>query len=117
MWLTRQLTLLGASIKQGRPLSPPPVREARERRLFLHEYPAQECRVELLAAVIASSCGRYAYGPSLPSSLPAFPTPARGMMRGLGLGNADIIAFACAMLSGSWESDATGGQWGEGTTM
>lgn len=68
--LTRQLTSLAASVKQGRPLSPPPVREAGERRLFLHEYPAQECRVELLAAVIASSCGRYAYRPSLAPSHP-----------------------------------------------
>lgn len=112
-WL-RQLTLFGASVKQGRPLSLPPVWEARERRLFLHEYPAQECRVELLAAVIASSCGRFAYRPSLPSCVPAFSPPARGTTGGPGLGNADIIALACAMLSGSWESDATGGQWGGG---
>lgn len=89
--LMRQLTSQGASVKQGRPLSPPPVREARERRLFLHEYQAQECRVELLAAVIARSCGRCAYRPS--RSPPAFPSPAGGMRGGPGLGTADIIAF------------------------
>lgn len=79
MRLTRQLTLLGASVKQGRPLSPPPVRNTRERRLFLLECPAQEFRVELLAALITSSCGRYAYRPSLPL---AFPPPAQGTGEG-----------------------------------
>lgn len=92
--LMRQLTSQGASVKQGRPLSPPPVREARERRLFLHEYQAQECRVELVAAVIASSCGRYAYRSSLPPSacLSSSP-PAGGTRGGPELGTADIIAF------------------------
>lgn len=87
--LMRQLTSQGASVKQGRPLSPPLAREARERRLFLHEYQAQECRVELLAAVIAGSCGRYAYRPSLPP--PAFPPLLP--QEGWGEGTADIIAF------------------------
>lgn len=105
--LMRQLTSQDVSVKQGRALSLLPVREARERRLFLHEYQLQECRVELLATVIASSCGK------IHSLLPPFPPPAGGIRGGLGLGSVDIIVFAFAMLSGSWESDATGGQFEE----
>lgn len=85
--LMRQLTSQGASVKQGRPLSPPPVREARERRLFLHEYQAQECRVELLAAAV---------GDTLivpPSACLSSSPPAGGMRGGPELGTADIIAF------------------------
>ena len=86
----RQLTLQDMPVKQGRALSP--TCERASEKLFLHEYWAEECSSQPLAAGCA------------PASCP----PNQGH-------RADIIAWALAALSGSWESDATGGhcqKWG-----